>query len=296
MLLGYQIKLHGKGTPMSKSCAWCSHGMGTAFMGWVATPRIPPCQLCWKSESNSSGKVYVSPTLTQGALSSMLEVVAMSVFVFSVLCYLTPLLALLSMQPVFAAQFVLDIYYTPSRCRPRRNHRNGHYKNLDHAERSLLDMSDEYRTGPELGVHKFNQRIRDCFGAILDNKIVKIVAFFLQVVGTGAIIATVLLAHKPDLDHHIPVIALPLSLVTLGALWSHRFQEFLLRAPQRNPETVCERDGAADSNARYKASEPESKVTPLRYYQTIFMCITTLSVAALQISSIRSTGSFCTPC
>ncbi|CAI8032189.1 Chitin synthase chs-2, partial [Geodia barretti] len=195
--------------------------------------------------------------LIAGALSSVLEVVAMSVFVFSVLCYLTPLLALLSMQPVFAAQFVLDIYYTPSRCRPRWNHRNGHYENLDHAERSLLDMSDEYRTGPELGVHKFNQRIRDCFGAILDNKIVKIVAFFLQVVGTGAIIATLVLTHKPDLDHHIPVIALPLSLVTLGALWSHRFQEFLLQAPQRNqrnPETVCERDGAADSSARYKAN------------------------------------------
>jgi hypothetical protein len=219
----------------------------------------------------------------------------MSVFVFSVLCYLTPLLALLSMQPVFAAQFVLDIYYTPSRCRQRRNHRSGHYENLDHAEQSLLDMSGE-ATGPERGVHKFNQRIRDCFGAILDNKIVKIVAFFLQVVGTGAILATVLLTHKPDLDHHIPVIALPLSLVTLGALWSHRFQEFLLRAPQRNPrnpEPDCERDGAAASSARYKASEPESKVTPLRYYQTL--CIT-LSVPALQISSIHSTGSFCTQC
>ena len=183
----------------------------------------------------------------------------MSVFVFSVLCYFTPLLALLSMQPVFAAQFVLDIYYTPSRCRQRQN-----YQDLDRADKQLLLVTGEYNGEiiPEVGMQKFNQRSRHVFGVILHNKISKFVAFFLQVVGTGAIIATVLLNQKPHLDQRVPVIALPLSLVTLGILWSNKFQEFLLAPGGVQPEPVCESDcAAAAASARYKASE--FKVMPL---------------------------------
>lgn len=169
----------------------------------------------------------------------------MSVFVFSVLCYLTPLVALLSMQPVFVAQFLLDLYYTPSSCGRRRG-----YKNLGSAEHKLANVTSG-RTGIELRAY---QRMRLFLGDILDNKLVKVTAFLLQVIGTGGIILTVVLNHKPDVDHRIPVIALPLSVATLAVLWSNKFQEFLLVPEKSSEPAACGEDSIPASNARYKAS------------------------------------------
>ena len=154
----------------------------------------------------------------------------MSVFVFSVLCYLTPLLALLSMQPVFVAQFLLDIYYTPSSC-----------NKLNSKEHNLANVVSCGGSGTDLRAY---QRMRLFLGYILDNKFVKVVAFVMQVIGMGGIILTVILNHKPDVEHHIPAIALPLSVATLAVLWSNKFQEFLNSVPASVP----------DYNARYKAS------------------------------------------
>ena len=174
----------------------------------------------------------------------------MSVFVFCVLCYLTPDLALLSMQPVFAAQFLLDIWYTPSTCRVRN--RQGSYSDLDtpqiqpHVEHSEDD--EEPRT--ETTLEKIISRLRYFFGLILKNKITKTAAFLLQVVGTGGIIVIIVLKKEPHKDYLVPVIALPLSLITLSVLWTNKFQEFL-SAPTQKP--TPERDNVV--TARYKASE-----------------------------------------
>ena len=176
----------------------------------------------------------------------------MSVFVFCVLCYLTPDLALLTMQPVFAAQFLLDIWYTPSTCRVRnQRNRQGSYNDIDtpqtplHAEHSEDD--EEPRT--ETTLEKIISRLRYFFGLILRNKITKTAAFLLQVVGTGGIIVIIVLKRKTHEDYLVPVIALPLSLITLSILWTNKFQEFL-SAPQK---TTPER--GIVSTAHYKASE-----------------------------------------
>ena len=191
----------------------------------------------------------------QGALSSLLEVIAMSVFVFSVLCYLTPDLALLSMQPVFAAQFLLDIWYTPSTCRVRNQcYRHGSYSDIDtpqtplHVEHSEDD--EEPRT--ETTLEKMISKLRYFFGLILKNKITKTAAFLLQGVGTAGIIVIIILRRKTHEDYLVPVIALPLSLITLSVLWTNKFQEFL-SAPTQKP--TPERDNVVAPTARYKASE-----------------------------------------
>ena len=168
----------------------------------------------------------------QGAFSSFFEVLALSVFVFSVLCYLTPELALLSMQAVFIFQFVWDIYYTPcSRCRCSG------YSNVDEENQA------------ESRIERWRSKSRSFFGVLLENKTMKFVAILLQISGVAGLVVFVAAEAKVKSDiWHVPVIALPLSIVTLSFLWSNKVQEFLVVAERGT-------DFSPLNNARYKASE-----------------------------------------
>ena len=195
----------------------------------------------------------------------------MSVFLFSVLCHLSPEVALLSMQPVFAAQFALDIWYTPcsSKCssqqqRHQTRQRNRSYEDIDDDGERLNSYTgggghneEDAFIATEVPVEKFRLKIHRIFGTVLENKITKAVALFLQVAGVVGFLVLVYLKAKRNQDHLVPVIALPLSVATLAVLWSNKVQEFLL-VPQRDLE--CETEKAA-SNARYKASKPNLTAT-----------------------------------
>ena len=182
----------------------------------------------------------------------------MSCFVFSVLCFLTPDLALLSMQAVFFIQFLLDVYYTPSICKckgqPRKSRND--YSSLDPEMNSCTCLgnneSNERFSGTILQQRLL--KVKNFFRLLLENKQARFLAFFLQFTGIGALIAFVVIRHAQDHDvnakqevYLLPVIVLPLSVTALSVVWSNKVQEYLA-----TPESAtCN----PPFNARYKASK-----------------------------------------
>lgn len=188
-------------------------------------------------------------TNTQGAASSIVEVVATSVFVFSVLCHLPPELALLSMQPVFVAQFLLDVRYTTCNTRGYNCSRDGYMgvRNTPPNTQILPDLPAGDDNEQPRTKMKCYSKLGQILGLILENKITKTIALLLQIAGTGGILTIVILNKKAHQHYLVPVIGLPLSVATLAVLWTNKFQELLHQA--------SESEGGVAANARYKASE-----------------------------------------
>lgn len=187
----------------------------------------------------------------QGIVTSILEVIATSTFVFSVLAYLPPELGLLCMQPVFVAQFMLDIFYTKCSC---RHCTNIGYHNLDDQQHRPLNTlpNEEQPSTAESSFERVRSRLTHVSGTLLENKIMKTVALVLQIGGTTGLIVTVLIHMKRQNyqihQYLVPVIGLPLSILTLSVLWSNKVQEFLSLPAKVNGSAIL-------NNARYKASE-----------------------------------------
>ena len=160
----------------------------------------------------------------------------MSVFVFSVLCYLPPDLAPLGMQAVFIFQFLLDSYYHWIR------ESDGNTSGCYNANKS------EYETIGEEGQH----HIRYC-STVVENKLVKLVSVLLQLIGIiGFVVFLVVKASVSSEVYLFPVIGMPLSIAILSIVWSNKAQEHLA-----NPQ------GKSHNLVRYKASE---------YYLPIVLC------------------------
>lgn len=156
----------------------------------------------------------------------------MSFFVFSVLCYLTPHLAILSMQPVFFFQFLMDIRYVTTD--EFNVQQNGIGKDLVHFERWRL-------------------KIRKFFHLVLENKSTRFLASLLQISGIVGFIVFVVVKVNVRTEILLPAIVLPLSIPTLSIVWSNKVQEYLA-IPQSEVERSKE-TGNTPFSARYKASE-----------------------------------------
>ena len=179
-------------------------------------------------------------TLPQGAIFSVVEVLAMSTFVFSVLCYLTPDIALLSMSGVFLVQLLLDVYYVPCK-----------YKCQQCIQYEPMDEELQPQSvilGP--AADRRIRRVQQCFEFLLENKLVRSVAFGLQLLGlVGLIVCIGLhLDKEKELEYHLPpIVALPLTTLALSIMWSNKVQECVLTTKN----TTCNNS----TNARYKAGE-----------------------------------------
>ena len=182
----------------------------------------------------------------------------MSVFVFSVLCYLTPELALLSTQSVFLSQLAMDTYYTPCSNRLIKNN-NRHYDSVDYGQRHpLLKGRDEEESKIEFIANRFCSKVRQILGEILDNKLTKVTALILQVIGAGGLLGILILSCKSQQSYLlVPVIALPLSIITLAFLWSNKFQDEFVSTPARDTSVAVDSEGEPGtvSSTRHKASE-----------------------------------------
>lgn len=204
----------------------------------------------------------------QGIGVSIAEVLAISTFVFSFLCHVTPKLALFSMSSLFVFQFFLDIFYTEKfacSCPPRTtdNHQSREgYDTIDMQETGTLLENRHSQVQPVLqrrGDNFFSNaifaserialKIKQVLGNLLQNKIVKTIAFLLQVVGTLALAVLIWKeVHKSDPKGYLkPIIGLPLSVIVLSIIWSNKVQEFIA-APGN---TSCK----LPYSARYKAGE-----------------------------------------
>ena len=188
-------------------------------------------------------------TYLQGVVSSIAEVITISFFVFSVLCYLTADLALLTMQGVFFVQFLLDIYYTPSMCNCNSQRRSGYevIGEIPQIAVQSVRMEGDFKQN-ESSLEKLRAKLRRFFQCILENKQIRFLAFMLQILGIGGLVAFIAVKAKMKSNIDLnPVIALPLSITTLSILWSNKVQEYLV-TPQSG---ICD----PPFNARYKASE-----------------------------------------
>ena len=195
----------------------------------------------------------------------------MSTFVFSVLCFFTPELSLLSMQAVFMVQFAIDIYHLPwSQCNlqtPRRSvHIQGSYETIgnDEEESQLHNMAEVVPTNTRSSsVERWRVGSRRFFQLILENKLMRCAALALQISGVVGLLVLIMLKKKAkpeDIDIYLPpVIGLPISITILSFLWSNKVQEFLL-VPQQGSREIT-------ANARYKASKLPTSISWYTYIQ-----------------------------
>lgn len=154
----------------------------------------------------------------------------MSTFVFSVLCYLPPDLAPLGMQAVFIFQFVLDyIYLCSKNDNPHQNQSGCCYSN-----------NSEYETIGEEG----QSTVKYC-SIFVENKTGKLVSIVLQLIGIVGLLVFLVVEGSMTRDSYLfPIIAMPLSIITLSFVWSNKVQEYLA-----NPQ------GKSHNLVRYKTSE-----------------------------------------
>ena len=158
----------------------------------------------------------------------------MSFFVFSVLCYLTPHFAILTMQPVFLFQFLVDIYYA----------------------RILWPCKHKCKIENSIGkdLERWHQKI--C--VILENKSMRFLAFLLQFLGIVGFFVFIVVEANVRKEILFPAILLPVSIAVLSFVWSNWVQVYL--AIPKSKE-MCN----IPFSARYKASEFYSR----RVYKSI---------------------------
>lgn len=184
---------------------------------------IPKQKVYRLSEYNYHHHIFLQ---TQGAVSSAAEVIAMSFFVFAVLCYLTPYLAIFTLQPVFIFQFLGDIVCDkiPYFC---------NCKHYNQAMGSCLE--------------RWYFKIRKFFRFLLKNKSMRFLASLLQFLGMVGFTVFIWIVKK----QFISVIALPLSIATFSIVWSNKVQVYLASPKSQNIPMNKE----PKHNARYKASK-----------------------------------------
>lgn len=176
----------------------------------------------------------------------------MSFFVFSVLCYLTPRFAILTMQPVFFFQFLLDIYYAKIPWPCKSNGQHSSYSVQNSVGKCWPCKSNEQHSESEVqnSIGKCFQRwclkIREFFCVILENKSMRFLAFLLQISGIVGFIVFIVVEANVRKEILFPAVVLPLSIATLSIVWSNKVQEYLLRS---------QGTWSCPFSARYKASE-----------------------------------------
>lgn len=184
----------------------------------------------------------ITPPLSlpaQGVLLSIVEVTAMSIFVFLALGNLPPHVSLFLLNGVFIAQTAIDAVRTPFRL--PNNCRGCSYNSLE----------DQSPHNPTTKFEVYKLKLKSFFCTLLENKLVKVLAFLGQIGGIVGL--AVYLGTKGDLDGDAdttlyirPIVAFLVVLLVLSVAWSDKVQIWITKA--RN------KVGWSD-NARYKSSK-----------------------------------------
>lgn len=168
----------------------------------------------------------------------------MSVFVFLVLAELPPDTSLFLLSGVFICQIAVDIWYVDmctccnSQC-ARRTCRQG-YQQVG-AEEGLANNLDQDAQVLERRIRK-PTLIKNFFKMLLENKFIKMTAFFIQ---AGSLIVFIALCYN-EFEVKI-IVLLPICLLVLSATWTNKFQDWIAEANTSSPENV--------KTARFKSSK-----------------------------------------
>ncbi len=176
------------------------------------------------------------PSFFQGILLAILEVCAVSTFVFLALSNLPPHVSLFLLNGVCIAQIAIDVVRTPWRS---ANRYGGGYTPTDKEGYSLTSKFEWLK-----------KTLKPVLGKLLENKITKTAAFVLQIAALVGL--AVCLEVNGDVDQAPtqlflqPIIAIPISIVTLAIIWNDKFQIWI--AQSTNKDDNCE-------NAQYMSSK-----------------------------------------
>ena len=163
----------------------------------------------------------------------------MTIFVYLILPEVSSGTGILLLSGVFVAQIAMDIYNTPilyfGPCHQKCSCLKGHQK--------------EYRRiYSPVTVHQPHSMCSKA-GIILENKIVKVFAFLLQLTG---IIGFSALWSKLSMDTHYKsfwaIIGYPIVIIVLSIIWTNLFQEYIAQ-PRKSEE-----DWVQDSKAKTKCT------------------------------------------
>lgn len=146
-----------------------------------------------------------------------MEVLAISIFVFLVLCYLPPDVSILLLNGLFVVQISIDVYHT--HCIPSSTHRHGY---------------DEIELPESLRSERL-KRISEVVRMIFENRIIKLIALGLQFGGIVGLAIYIGLTMNAGGDGKIlrVVIAFPLVLLVMSFIWSNWVQKLIAATKNR---------------------------------------------------------------
>ncbi len=195
-------------------------------------------------------------------MASVLEVGAISVFVFLVMAELSPDSSLLLLCGVFFCQIAVDCWQVNTcSCskvdcvNKTRRCRRGYEVLIDQEQgglessSTLSNVSSDQMT-TSVAVRKVRKAtvVHSCFKTLFENKFVKCVALLLQFVSLGVFIGRwcyVFIGNNHSLLHGLRmVIAAPLCLLVLSFVWTNKFQEWIASVNK-----------IEDKTARFKSSK-----------------------------------------
>ena len=173
----------------------------------------------------------------QGMAGAVVEVFAMTIFVYLVLPEISPGVGILLLCGVFFIQICIDIVKTPNwycgqgTC--MLTHRN-----------EYNELSRQRSTGG-LSWAKVYGRVEKVVKVLLANRIAKVVALIVQIIGMfGFIGLWVGMTKSMHYDMVRPMVGFPLIILALSFIWSNFFQE-----------KIAEADKHKDVTARFKSSK-----------------------------------------
>ena len=168
----------------------------------------------------------------------------MTIFVYLILPEVSSGAGIVLLSGVFVAQIAMDIYNTPipyfgpccQKCSCLKRQRKEYRRIHSDPETSPVTVHQPHSMCSKVGI-------------ILENKIVKVFAFLLQLTG---IIGFSALWSKLSMDTNYksfwPTIGYPIVIIVLSIIWTNLFQEYIAQ-PRKSEE-----DQAQDSKARTRCT------------------------------------------
>lgn len=189
-------------------------------------------------------------------MASILEVGAISVFVFLVMAELPPDISLLLLCGVFICQIAVDLWYVDS-CIVKNIHqcvRKRDGCNIVRNRPGGLEASEGSETSSNPGSEKATVKVMtepktrkvtivyNCFEMLLENKIVKSIALILQLASLVFFICRwcyVFMMSDGSLLYGTRILtAAPLCLIVLSLVWTNKFHEWIASVGRAEGKTA----------------------------------------------------------
>ena len=184
---------------------------------------------------------------------------ALTIFVYLILPEVTSGAGILLLSGVFIAQIAMDIYYTPipcyfgshsQKCSCLRRQQKGYHRTYNDLQPSPL----------------VSHSVRSKAGIIIENKIVKVLAFLLQVMGIFGFSALWNeLPKDTKYKSFWPIIGFPVVIIMLSIIWTDSFQEYIAQPKLYEEEHVHDSKAMGCTTVKKPNDDREVGVVSARF-------------------------------